>query len=71
VPWSPGLDRRWGTRGGRGLYLLATVAAGGLYRRRRTDLDGDGAEAIGELHARIANFAATNPTDSTRNLTAR
>jgi hypothetical protein len=42
------------------LYLLVTVAAWALYRRRRADLDAAGAEAVGELHARIANVRRDN-----------
>jgi len=37
------------------LYLLVTLAAWAVYRRRRADLDGEGAEIVGEMHARIAN----------------
>jgi len=38
------------------LYLLATLLLWGIYRRRRAELDAAGAEANGELHARIANL---------------
>jgi len=37
------------------LYLLLTLAAWAVYRRRRADLDAEGAEIVGEMHARIAN----------------
>ncbi len=37
------------------LYLLVTLAALAVYRRRRGDLDAEGAEIVGEMHARIAN----------------
>jgi len=37
------------------LYLLVTLAALAVYRRRRADLDAEGAEIVGEMHARIAN----------------
>jgi hypothetical protein len=32
------------------------LVAWGLYRRRRADLDAEGAEIVGEFHARIANL---------------
>jgi hypothetical protein len=35
----------------------------GLYRRRRAGLDAAGAEAVGELHARIANLRRDKPDD--------
>jgi hypothetical protein len=38
------------------LYLLVTLAAWLVYRRRRPDIDAAGAEIVGELHARIANL---------------
>jgi hypothetical protein len=38
------------------LYLLVTLVAWLIYRRRRPDLDAAGAEIVGELHARIANL---------------
>jgi hypothetical protein len=41
--------------------LLVTVAAWGLYRRRRADLDAASAEAVGELHARIADLRRDEP----------
>jgi hypothetical protein len=37
------------------LYLLVTLAAWAVYRRRRADLDAEGAEIVGETQARIAN----------------
>jgi uncharacterized membrane protein len=37
------------------VYLLVTLAAWAVYRRRRGDLDAEGAEAVGEMHARTAN----------------
>jgi hypothetical protein len=37
------------------LYLLVTLAAWLVYRRRRPDLPAAGAEAVGEIRARIAN----------------
>jgi hypothetical protein len=44
------------------LYLLVTLVASLVYRRRRPDLDAAGAEVVGELRARIANLHR-NDTD--------
>jgi uncharacterized BrkB/YihY/UPF0761 family membrane protein len=38
------------------LYLLVTLVAWLVYRRRRADLDAASAEVVGEFHARIANL---------------
>lgn len=43
------------------LYLLVTLVAWLVYRRRRPDLDAVGAEIVGELHARIANGRRDGP----------
>jgi len=43
------------------LYLLVTLVAWLVYRRRRPDLDAAGAEIVGELHARIANVRRDGP----------
>jgi len=45
------------------LYLLVTVVGWGLYRRSRADLDAAGAEAAGELRARIANLRRGDADD--------
>jgi len=42
------------------VYLLVTFVAWGLYRRKRADRDAAGAEAVGELRARIANIRGDN-----------
>jgi hypothetical protein len=43
------------------LYLLVTLAAWRVYRRRRADLDAAGAEVVGELHARSADLRRDDP----------
>jgi MFS family permease len=43
------------------LNLLVTLLAWRVYRWRRVDLDAAGAEAVGELHARIANVRRDDP----------
>jgi hypothetical protein len=38
------------------LHLLITLPFWRIYRRQRAELDAAGAEAVGEMHARIANL---------------
>jgi hypothetical protein len=41
--------------------LLVTLMARRVYWRRRADLDAAGADAVGELHARIDNLRRDEP----------